>query len=205
MLMSFALTAAAAGAQAQTADDPISQLRACSGMAAADRIECLDRLARELATPAEPPTDGGLTISETTSPVDYAPIVTATVPSREASGAAPMRLIARCRNGRTELAVAGARLSSKTADYAISYRVNGGRSVQTAAVSAASASEIAFSGDVVQLLQMLPATGDIAITLTSRTGPPQQAYFPLDGLKKASERLAVACKWPRLFAEPHRQ
>jgi hypothetical protein len=62
---------------------------------------------------------------------------------------------------------------------------------------------VGFPGDVVQLLQSLPTSGDIAITLSSRTGRPQQARFPLEGLERASEKIAKACKWPRLFAEPH--
>jgi hypothetical protein len=204
-LMAIAFAAAATMAQAQNADDPVARLRACSGMTGADRIECLDRLAQELAMPTEAPAEGGWTVSETTSPVDYAPLVTATVSSREIAGVAPMRLIARCRSGRTELALAGAKLSGKGADYALTYRINGGRPTPAAATLAASGTELAFAGDVVQLLQMLPASGEIAVTLSARAGPPQRAFFVLDGLKNASQKLAAACKWPRLFAEPHGQ
>jgi len=63
-------------------------------------------------------------ISETTSPVDYTPIVTATTSSRGGSNGSSMRLSIYCRGGRTELVVAGPAVSRGSGDYAISYRIN---------------------------------------------------------------------------------
>src|SRR5262249_6585858 len=43
----------------------------------------------------------GWTVSETTSPIDYSPIATATIPSRNVVGGAAVQLAIRCRGGRT--------------------------------------------------------------------------------------------------------
>src|SRR5258705_4857761 len=69
---------------AQGTSDPVADLRACSVMEREARLECLEKLSRSIAPPARPaaPVGDNLVVSETTSPVDYTPIVTATTPSR---------------------------------------------------------------------------------------------------------------------------
>jgi len=74
------------------------------------------RLELTASTPTAPPdrsAQGGdnWIISETTSPVDYTPIVTATTSSRGGSNGSSMRLSIYCRGGRTELVVAGPAVS----------------------------------------------------------------------------------------------
>ena len=91
--VAFAL--ACASAMAQAAGDPMDKLRACSDLPGAERTKCLDRLSREIAPEAARPrtasgSEGTATLdswifSETTSPIDYSPVVIA---SATASGAA---------------------------------------------------------------------------------------------------------------------
>jgi hypothetical protein len=83
--LSVAFEVASAVAFAQGANDPVAHLRACSLMEQAERLECLEKLSRSLAPPARPAPEGdNWIVSETTSPVDYTPIVTATTSSRAA-------------------------------------------------------------------------------------------------------------------------
>src|SRR5690349_15280679 len=85
-------------AMAQGADDPMSQLRACSLMERAGRLECLGKLSHAIAPPARPASKAdGWIISQTSSPVDYAPIATATIASREDVNGSAMQLSIRCR------------------------------------------------------------------------------------------------------------
>src|SRR3954464_5203446 len=88
--------------------------------------------AQRASDPAAQPTTGrdNWIVSETTSPVDYSPIVTATASSGDGSSGPAMQLSVQCRGGRTELAVAGPAIPRSSADYAISYRINGGQPVQ---------------------------------------------------------------------------
>ena len=188
---------------AQTgATDPMTHLRACSLMEHAARLECLEKLSRAIAPPARPsPADDNWIVSETTSPVDYSPIVAATTSSRGSTGAL-MQLSIRCRAGRTELVVAGPAVSRSSEEYAISYRINDDQPVQLAASSPSFGTGAAFTGDVVRLLQSLPEEGGLTIRLSARTGVAQEGYFLLGGLKMVREKVAAACKWPHAVAKP---
>ena len=189
---------------AQGGSDPVADLRACSVMEQQARLECLEKLSRSIAPPARPaaPVGDNWIVSETTSPVDYTPIVTATTPSRGGSNGSSMQLSILCRGGRTELVVAGPSVSRSGADYAISYRINDAPPVQLAAGSPSFGTGAAFTGDIVRLLQSLPEEGDIALHLSPRTGAAQDAHFLLGGLKMVREKVAVACKWPQAVARP---
>jgi hypothetical protein len=190
-------------ALAQGADDPMAELRACSRMERADRLECLDRLSRVAPSAARPASNGdGWIVSQTTSPVDYAPIATATTSSREASGGAALQLSIRCRGGRTELALAGSAISGRAEDYIISYRVNGGEPVQAAAAAPAFGAGIAFKGDPVALLQSFPSDGVLDVHLSPRVGAALDGVFYLVGLETVRAKIEAACKWPHAVAKP---
>ena len=129
--LSVAFEVASGIALAQGAADPMAHLRACSMMEHAERLQCLDRLSRDIAAPDRAAGVGdNWIISETTSPVNYTPMVTATAFSRGGSDGSVMRLAIHCRGGRTELVVSGPAVSTGGMDYTISYRVNDGQPVQ---------------------------------------------------------------------------
>jgi hypothetical protein len=202
--LSVAFGIASAAAFAQT-NDPVAQLRACSVMEHAERLKCLDNLSRNI-DPAEPTADPAQVdnwiVSETTSPVDYMPIVTATAFSRGDSDGSVMRLAIFCRRGRTELVVSGPAVSGGGAGYTISYRVNDGQPVQLPAGSPSFGTGAAFTGDIVRLLQSLPEDGHIAVRIAPRGGAAQDGRFSLGGLKTAREKLAAVCRWPHAVAGP---
>src|SRR4029077_16089480 len=105
--LSVAFGVASRIAFAQGAADPMAHLRVCASMERAERLQCLDRLARDIAAPDRAAGGGdNWIVSETTSPVNYTPIVTATTPSRGSDGSS-MQLAIHCRGGRTELLVSG--------------------------------------------------------------------------------------------------
>ena len=188
---------------AESASDPMAHLRACSLMERAERLECLENLSRNIAPPARPAPGGdNWIVSETTSPVDYAPLIAATTFSRGGSDGSSMQLSIHCRGGRTELVVAGPAVSRSGEDYAISYRINDGQPVQLAAGSPSLGTGIAFRGDVIRLLQSLPEEGDFAVRLSTRTGAAQDGHFLLGGLRMVREKVAAACKWPHAVAKP---
>lgn len=200
---SAAFAAVGGIALAQGADDPLAQLRACSLMERADRLECLDRLSRALAPPAAPaPMGDRWIVSQTMSPVDFAPIATATTSSREVPGGSAMQLSIRCRGGRTELAVAGPAIAGRGDDFVISYRINSGQPVQIAAAVPAFGPGVALKGDVVALIQSLPSEGELSVHLSPRVGAAQDAAFPLAGLETVRAKIAGTCKWPHAIAKP---
>ncbi len=201
ILLFVALEVASRIAFAQGTGDPMADLRACSLMEQSERLECLEKLSRKIAPPAAPaPGSDNWIVSETTSPVDYTPIVTATALST--GGSSSMRLSIHCRGGRTELVVAGPAVSRGSVDYVISYRINDGQPVQLAAGSPSFGTGAAFTGDIVRLLQSLPENGHIAVRISARGGAVQDGRFSLGGLKTVREKLAAACKWPGAIAGP---
>jgi hypothetical protein len=189
-------------AYAQGTNDPMTNLRACSVMEGRARLQCLEDLSRKIAPPGRPAPYDNWLLSETTSPVDYSPIVTATTFTRGGSDGAAMQLAIHCRKGRTELVLAGPAVSRSAEEYAISYRVNADPPVQLAAAPPSFGSGAAFQGDVVRLLQSLPEEGNFAVRISTRTGAAQEGRFLLGGLKTVREKLAAACKWPHAVARP---
>jgi hypothetical protein len=200
--LSIAFEVASRIALAQAGTDPMAELRACSLMEREERLECLESLSRNIA-PARPAAGAdNWIVSETTSPVDYTPIVTATTFSRDGSNGSSMQLSIRCRAGRTELVVAVPAFSRSREGYAISYRINDNPPVELAAAPPSSGTGAAFTGDVVRLLRSLPEEGEIAIRLVTRNVAAEEGHFLLGGLKMVRERLAAACKWPQAVAKP---
>jgi hypothetical protein len=188
---------------AQSTSDPLAQLRDCSLMERAERLKCLDRLSRSMGPPTRPaPAVSNWTISETTSPVDYRPIVVAVTPSLDGADGSAMQLSIYCRNGRTELVIAGPAVSGRGEDYTVSYRVDGNQPVQTAAGTPSFGTGVAFKGDVVRLLQSLPEEGEVAVRLSTRTGVAREGHFSIGGLRMVREKLSAACRWPQAIATP---
>jgi hypothetical protein len=202
VFLAVAFNATIGVAFAQGVADPAAHLRACSLMEREARLKCLDKLSRDIAPAdrAERTADNWV-ISETTSPVNYAPIVTATAFSRGGSDGSSTQLAISCRGGRTEMVVSGPAVSG--ADYTIFYSVNDSKPVQLPAGSPSYGAGAAFTGDVVRLLQSLPEEGHIAVRTFSRSNANLNGNFSLSGVKTVREKLAAACKWPYAVAKPH--
>jgi hypothetical protein len=189
-------------ASAQGASEATQQLRGCTE--SAEGLKCLDKSSR-----AAPPSlqlalaGDGWIVGETTSPIDYSPIATATTSSRKVGGGPAMQLSIRCRGGRTELAVTGPAIKGRGGDYSISYRVNDGQSVQLAGAAAAFGDGVAFKGDVVALLQQLPGDGELAVRLLPVSGNELDGIFSLNGLETLRTKIGATCRWPHAIAKPN--
>ena len=145
----------------------------------------------------------GWVVSQTTSPVDYSPIATATIASRTATGNSAMLLSIRCRGGRTELVIAGSAIAGRAEDYVISYSVSGGQLLQIAATAPAYGAGVAFKTDAIAFVMSLPSEADVAVHLSPRVGATQDGIFSLAGLGKVRAKTAAACKWPHAVAKPN--
>jgi hypothetical protein len=190
---------------AQAAGDPMDKLRACSSLAHAEKMKCLDLLSREIAPEsARPRTSSGSEgtatpeswiVSETTSPIDYSPVVTATATARGTPDGSVMKLSIACRGGKTSLVLSGPGASGEA--YAVFYAVDGGSPTTLAAAPAPSAMGMVLGGDVVHFLVSLPAQGEIAFRIAGRQGVTLEGRYSLAGLKTTRERMAISCRWPR--------
>src|SRR5260370_7134435 len=89
---------------AQTGD-AVDRLKACSQFEGMERLKCVDELLQEVTPDSAQPQDPNWIISETTSPVDYRPQITALTTARASSQGAPSSLAIHCRARRTELII----------------------------------------------------------------------------------------------------
>lgn len=204
--VAFAFGLASAGAAAQSAGDSMEKLRACSLLPQAERLECLEKLSRDIAptpppaTPPEAKTAPAVedwTVSETTSPVDYTPVAIATASSSGGPDGVPMQLSIQCRGGRTELVIGGPALARRSQDHVVSYAINDGAPLVLAAGMPASGTGVAIKGDVVRLLASLPDRGDVTFRVEARQGGAAlQGRYSLSSLKIVRDRLAAPCQWP---------
>lgn len=202
--LAIALNVACGIAYAQSASDSMEALRACSAMEGQGRQECLQDRSRNSPPSGQRTSDHRWLISETTSPVDYSPVVTATTSSVGSSDGGAMQLAIHCRKGRTEVTVAGPALSRSANEYVISFRLNADTPMQLAAASPSFGSGVALGGDVVKLLSALPDHGHIVVRLFTRTGQVQDGQFLLGGFENVRKKMAAACKWPHSVARPGR-
>ena len=210
--LSVPIGLASAGTLAQGASDTMEKLRACSFLAQAERLECLEKVSRDIGPPSQPrpasPAPGMASaadnwiVSETTSPLDYTPVAIATASSSGGPDGATMQLSIQCRGGRTDLAIGGPTLTLRAGDYVVSYAVNDGQPVVVAAGTAASGTGVALRGDVVRLLASLPDRGDIAFRVTARQGATLEGRYALASLKILLDRMAVPCRWPAAVGAP---
>ena len=79
------------------AGDAADRLKACSQFDGMERLKCVDELLQEVAPDSTQPQGPNWIISETTSPVDYRPQITALTTARAWSQDAPSSLAIHCR------------------------------------------------------------------------------------------------------------
>ena len=205
--VAFAFGLASAGALAQSAGEAMEKLRACSLLAHGERLECLEKLSRDIGPPPPPrpaaslapgvaPAADNWIVSETTSPLDYTPVAIATASSSGGTDGATLQLSIQCRGGRTDLVIGGPALTRRVEDHVVSYAVNDGQPVVVAVGTPAFGTGVAIKGDVVRLLAALPDRGEVAFRVTNRQGAALEGRYDLGGLKSLLNRLAVPCKWP---------
>jgi hypothetical protein len=154
-----------------------------------------------LAQNAQSPTTGNWNISETTSPLDYSPVVIAINRSKVGPTDSAMQLAIYCRNGRTSLAVSGSNMLSRGNDYTVSF-INGAAPPAAAARAQSTATGAELRGDVVHLLQSFPDDGDVIVRLVSPSALPLMGVFALGGLKIVRAKLGAACNWPPAPTRP---
>jgi hypothetical protein len=152
--------------------------------------------ARHVEIPATPP-DTSWIVSETTSPVDYSPLVTAVIRATTSLQDAPNTLAVRCRGPRTEvlLRTEGTWRTSRSGKVQVDYRINDQPLVRLQWIMSADGKTASYSDDAVGLFQSLPEGARLKINMLDGAGPGHEATFQLAGLDAVRKRIAVPCKW----------
>jgi Type VI secretion system VasI, EvfG, VC_A0118 len=181
----------------------------CLEKARTAQLECLQRVppersAASVLSPASAKPAATATnlwaISETTSPVDYSPLITAVIRSSSADQDAPKTLAIRCLGRRTELVVRteGAWRASPAGDIQVAHQINDQPLVRQTWTASADGSTANYKKDSVGFLRSLPEGARLKISVLDASGRGHEATFQLAGLDAARDRIAAPCKWPPL-------
>jgi hypothetical protein len=188
-------TAAVAPDKPAAADQP----EVPTGTVSADRPTVAvspDRPALDAVIPSRPRETSWL-VSETTSPLDYSPLVTAAIRLPLSVGPAPNTLALRCRGGRTELVVRteGTWRASRAGEVLVDYQINDQPLVRRPWAASADGKTAIYKDDALGFLQALPEGARLKINVLDGPGAGHEATFPLDGLDAVRAKIAAACKW----------
>lgn len=137
-------------------------------------------------------------ISETTSPIDYSPLVAAAIYSTSNVIAAPTTLIFRCRGLRTELQIQteGTWRASRATEFQVDYQINDQPSISRPWTLSSNGKTASYTDDAAELLRSLPEGGLLKIKVSERPGVSHEATFQIAGLEVVRKKIAAVCKWP---------
>lgn len=187
-------------------------LVACFEAAAAAQVACLKRASDEVPTqsvqPSAPPS--AWVVSETASPLDYSPMVTAVAASQDAVSGAPVRLAVRCREKRTELRLRtdGGLRPLRAGELQVEVQIDAEPALRAPWSVSTDGRTAAFTGDAARLLRAIPDQARVAITVFDGRETVAQTTFQLSGMDAMRQRISAACGWepqpsPQERIQPH--
>jgi hypothetical protein len=179
----------------------VDRLKACAQSEGIERLKCVDDVLEKMTERSDTaqPRDPNWIISETTSPVDYTPQISALTTARTSSQDAPSSLAIHCRARRTDLIISttGHWKPAAAGEVRVIYRINQEPPVEQRWRSAEAGRGLAFQGDAVRFLRSIPDNGQILIRVYAGEGSPYESTFQLAGLDPVRRKIAAACNWPQ--------
>ena len=145
------------------------------------------------------PTGTNWVISETTSPVDYSPLVTGLMHSTSKVKDAPSTFVVRCVGERTELLVRtdGTWNATRGHELRVDYQVNDQPAVGLQWILSSDGKTATYKDDPVSFLQSLPDAARLKINVADRASSSHEATFQTDGWDVVRNKIGTACKWAR--------
>jgi len=136
-------------------------------------------------------------VSETTSPVDYSPLVNAVIRSTSGEKDGPNSLAVRCRAQRTEVSLGtnGAWRVPSGNLLQVDYQIDDRPSIRQQWVLAADGKTATYKDDAVELLRSIPDGAALKIAVADKDNVRREATFQLAGLSAIRQKVAAACKW----------
>lgn len=147
--------------------------------------------------PASATQTSGWTVSETSSPVDYSPLVTATILARSETANASTALVVRCRGRRSELGLRMERIprGSRGDEIPVASQLNDQPLVKARWTASADGKTANYKGDATALLQSFSEDARLKIIVSDGSGRDSEAAFQLAGWNAIRDKVATACMW----------
>ena len=135
-------------------------------------------------------------LSETTSPLDYSPLITAVIRSTSDVKDGPNTFAVRCRAQRTELSIRtdGAWAAPRGHELLVEYQINDQPLVRQPWILSTDGKAVSYKNDPVELLRSIPDGARLKIAVTEIVR--REATFELTGLSGVRQKVGTACKWP---------
>jgi hypothetical protein len=136
-------------------------------------------------------------LSETTSPVDYSPLVTAVISATSDVKDGPNTLSVRCRARHTEISIRTDRAwgVSRGNDLLVDYQINDRPVVRQPWSLSTDGKTATYRYDPVELLRSIPEDATLKIAVTARGNVRLAATFALTGLSGIRQKVGTACQW----------
>src|SRR5450631_2667958 len=188
--------AASTGLPAGPADKPTVAVSLDKPAASPEKPTTPNPPSKIVDLPPKPPVTLWV-ISETSSPVDFTPMITAAIRVPVGTRHAPDTLAIRCRGKGTELLVrtGGSWRTSRADEVQVEYRINDHPPVRLPWTISADGRTASYKEDSIKLLASLPDGAQLKISVFNGTAPRFETIFPLAGLDAAREKIAAVCKW----------
>jgi hypothetical protein len=155
-------------------------------------------ISQQPAGPADNPATRGSNwvISETTSPLDYSPLIAAVNRSTSQEEDAQASMVVRCRRQRAEVLVGtqGTWRASRVREVQVDYQVDDRPVVRQQWIASEDGKTIRYNDDVLGLLRSLPDNAQLKITVFDWQGTGHKALFQLAGLDVVRKKLELACR-----------
>jgi hypothetical protein len=195
-LIAIVLSSVGGAVCAQPANEGAKELEACFQSAPRADPICSDLKQRSADASSKPP-DTNWIVSQTTSPIDYTPLITAAIRLPFSVKHAPTTLAIRCRGGRTEFLVRteGTWRASRAREVQVDYQINDQPVVRLSWTVSADGRTAIYKDDPVALLQSLPEDARLKINVFDEPGASHEATFQLAGLDAVREKITAVCKW----------
>lgn len=142
-------------------------------------------------------------VSETTSPIDYSPLVAAVLHSTSNAKDGPNILAVRCRARHTELFIRtdGAWGVPHQYDLLVEYQINDRPVVRQPWILSADGKTATYKYDAVEPLRSMPEGATLKVAVADNGNVRREATFKLTGLPAIRQKIGTACKWTSATAK----
>jgi hypothetical protein len=136
-------------------------------------------------------------VSETTSPVDYRPLISAVIRSTSDVNGGPNALTVRCRAQHTELSIRtdGAWGAPHGNDLPVEYQINDQTVVRQPWILSPDGKTATYKNDPAELLRSIPEGATLKVAVVDKENVRREAAFELVGLSAIRQKVGTACKW----------
>ena len=196
-----AVVALASPAAARSLLETLAGVKFCQTVKEdAQRLKCFDGLFAE--KPSEPKSEPDVEvtweITDSKSPIDDSPQVSATLTAKGSSGGLGLNtivLMLRCREKTTDAAFGGSSTYLGSEPIKVIVRIGGAKPIE-AMWPAAQNGRAAFAPNAIAFIRALPDNEKLFVRAFGYGGKSLDGEFNLGGVSEVREKIARACNWP---------